>query len=150
MKKRKKYKTNTGFKMAHLGLVLLMVTAFMTAMKPAPKIENIIIGSWKYEYHGKDSITLTKVKHLKNNTPGIIFKSDGTLIKRQNIGWCGTPPITYGNFSGEWTKTSDVTLVISHTYWDGTIHKNWMLKNASDKRLLFAESDVKFDKKIRQ
>ena len=43
---------------------------------------------------------------------GFIIGEDGSFTERKNTGWCGTPPITYGNFEGSWTAVSDSLLDI--------------------------------------
>jgi hypothetical protein len=49
---------------------------------------------------------------FKDDLPGYKFKDDGTLIARRNPSFCGTPPITYTNTEGEWSKTTNDTIAI--------------------------------------
>ena len=72
---------------------------------------------------------------LKINSPGIEFRKNGTLIKRQNAGWCGTPPITYSNQEGSWKILSDTSIQISYDYWRGQVEENLWIQ-ASEEGIL--------------
>ena len=53
-----------------------------------------------------------------NNLPGIVFHEDGSLTKRQNSGWCGTPPINYSEFKGNWKYNSATNLFeLTYNHW---------------------------------
>lgn len=68
--------------------------------------------------------------------PGIEFKEDGTLLKRQNIGWCSTPPITYDNYDGIWKISKDSILTINYKYWGGELQESWKVKKIDEEMLL--------------
>lgn len=84
-------------------------------------------GSWIFLSSDSqdDVFLLSRIDSLKNDRGGIRFAADGTLIKRQNAGWCGTPPISYANFDGKWKPLSDSSLALSYSYWGGTIQEEW-------------------------
>ena len=46
------------------------------------------------------------------------------MIERKNIGWCGTPPITYGNYDGNWQEQESI-LNINTSYWGGSASYQW-------------------------
>ena len=50
---------------------------------------------------------------------GFIIYEDGRFVERKNAGWCGTPPISYADFEGNWTKQSDSVLRINVDFWGG-------------------------------
>ena len=50
------------------------------------------------------------------------FIDDGTVIERQNAGFCGTPPITYTDNTGTWTIINDNLIRIKVPYWGGTLN----------------------------
>jgi hypothetical protein len=66
---------------------------------------------------------------LPDNSEGIKFLKDGTLIERKNAGWCGTPPITYDNYSGEWKIQNNDEIKIDVAYWGGMENKIWKIIN---------------------
>lgn len=53
----------------------------------------LLAGVWVPAGSGK----LVWSETIPQNDRCYVFNEDGTLIVRQNVGWCGTPPITYGN-----------------------------------------------------
>lgn len=141
MKNKRAPRKTVSFKMVHMAIILLIVTAFVTmAMKPAPSVEENIVGSWTFDFSkGGGTIQLKKVNKLKRDASGITFKADGTLIKRQNEGWCGTPPISYKNFPGTWKKTAENTLVLKYRYWGGKINSTWKITEVSENTITYNE-----------
>lgn len=73
-----------------------------------------------------DSIVVYEKATELTEGPGINFLTNGSLIMRMNAAWCGTPPITYTNYSGTYTM-SDSILSISAGYWGGQSYHTWRL-----------------------
>ncbi|MFK7774627.1 MAG: hypothetical protein AB8F94_20980 [Saprospiraceae bacterium] len=92
-----------------------------------------LFGTWVYSNYDNKSIQFKKERSFDDKKPGIKFMKNGTLVKRQNSGWCGTPPISYKNFEGTWKTTSDSTLNIRYKYWGGTIEEDWLIIDLSNK-----------------
>jgi len=85
-----------------------------------------IIGSWIFiEDVANDTFfSIKKVKKLESDKPGIQFRKNGKLIKRQNSGWCGTPPIAYANYDGTWELRNKI-LTLKYSYFNGSIEEEW-------------------------
>ncbi|CAF4035510.1 unnamed protein product, partial [Rotaria sp. Silwood1] len=79
-----------------------------------------IVGIWVLSNDGN----YTRFTQFLSNKPGYEFKSNGQLVRYGNVGWCGTPPITYGNFDGQWNFINDTTLTIRSRYWGGYYTEN--------------------------
>jgi hypothetical protein len=115
--------------------IVFLISAF-TSDQPPVKIDDELLGPWVYS-GSKDELSLFKKKNkLEKNKSGIEFKADGKFVQRQNVSWCGTPPITYGNFDGTWEKNSDSTVLITYQYHNEirreelqvfSLHKNRMI-----------------------
>jgi hypothetical protein len=71
---------------------------------------------WKYE----------RANSLKDNDYGFAFKSGQLFVERKNAGWCGTPPISYTDFDGTWTK-NDSVINITVGYWGGLADYQWKI-----------------------
>ena len=87
-----------------------------------PKLStDSFIGSWvESGYEDNYNIAvMTKADSLASDKYGFTFLANGEFIERKNSGWCGTPPISYGNFKGNWIKTSDSTIYIKVAFWGG-------------------------------
>jgi hypothetical protein len=87
-----------------------------------PKLStDSFIGTW-VESGNEDNyniMVMTKADSLASDKYGFTFLANGEFIERKNSGWCGTPPISYGNFKGNWIKTSDSTIDIKVAFWGG-------------------------------
>lgn len=94
-----------------------------------------LMGSWTQRSVDNSVITYQKVNTLPGNDYGISFRSDHSFIERKNAGWCGTPPITYGDFSGSWTLR-DSTINIRVAYWGGEAEYQWKLISLSADQLI--------------
>ncbi|MDI6765425.1 MAG: hypothetical protein QME52_01130 [Bacteroidota bacterium] len=105
-----------------IGLLLLLPILYLTSCKEKatePKSSYDIYGSWVFKGH-HDSITvMQKTSGLDSNNYGFIIYPDGNFLERKNAGWCGTPPISYANYSGHWKSKETNTLKIDVGYWGG-------------------------------
>jgi hypothetical protein len=81
--------------------------------------DNLLIGVWNYSgFQDNTNVFLRKTEFIDNHC--YRFNSDGTLTERKNSGWCGTPPISYSDYSGTWTIINDTLIQINVGYWGGT------------------------------
>lgn len=91
-----------------------------------PNIEKQIIGVWIQVGYQNETYTYKRAEKFEKDAPGIEFRENGKLIKRQNVGWCGTPPISYGNDEGTWSGTGQNGLVsVNYHFWGGTVDATW-------------------------
>lgn len=82
--------------------------------------ENVgIVGTWVQNGYQGDTTLMERAKELDNDKYGFTLEQDGTFVERKNSGWCGTPPISYANYSGTWEVVSDSLLSITVAYWGG-------------------------------
>ena len=81
--------------------------------------ENLLIGIWNYSDYQNNSSVFTRDDHFIDNHC-YKFNSDGTLTERKNSGFCGTPPVTYADYSGTWEIINDTLIQITVGYWGGT------------------------------
>jgi len=93
-----------------------------------------IIGTWSNVQWSESGISMEKVKKLEKNTYGYLFKSNGTMIARQNAGWCGTPPIVTADYEGTW-KVEDGKILVRMDYWGGISTQEWHIANRNNKQV---------------
>jgi hypothetical protein len=86
-----------------------------------------ITGAWGNTIYNDSLVTLSKLKALPDDDYGILFLQDGKLTENKNAGWCGTPPISYAEFSGLWDLSADSVLTVETSYWGGKIWMEWKL-----------------------
>jgi len=115
-------------------LSAVILFSIMTGCQEQNLDSNNIIGCWTNPAYADNSEGVTivfykKSKTLSDKSEGIKFFEGGTLIERKNIGWCGTPPIQYDNFSGKWywQDRKKTCIEIDVAYWGGMEHKVWKI-----------------------
>jgi hypothetical protein len=130
-------------KLLPIFIALIALTSFSSENKIT--FEKKIIGVWMDgDCELKDDATcLKKVKSFKEDNSGFQFKKGGKLVRRQNTGKCATPPISYGNYTGTWKKTSSMTLTIKYKYFAGTIEEDWKIVEITDKKIIFKVIDTR-------
>jgi hypothetical protein len=101
-------------------LIILFVLLFTSCKKDETNFDsnNPLLGIWNVsEYVGNATVYNRSTAFI--NEYGYEFKSGGTLIERQNAGWCGTPPITYADYAGTWSVINDTLIQVEVAYWGG-------------------------------
>ncbi len=78
-----------------------------------------IVGTWIEQGYQGDTSLLERAGKLDEVKYGFTLNEDGTFIERKNSGWCGTPPIAYADYGGNWEAVSDSLLNITVGYWGG-------------------------------
>ncbi len=100
---------------------LLIFTSFLPSCeKDNIEIDpgNLLIGVWINDGYS-DDLTIYKRSDEFTDNYCYQFNSDGTLTERQNVGWCGTPPITYADYEGTWEIMNDTLINITVGSWNG-------------------------------
>ena len=85
-----------------------------------------LIGSWFNPQYNDSIVTFKRSEGLEDNEYSFSFHEDNTFIEHKNTGWCGTPPISYADFDGIWTK-NDSIIEITVEYWGGTSDFKWRI-----------------------
>ena len=83
-----------------------------------------LIGSWFNPQYNDSIVTYERSEGLAENDYSFSINEDKTFIERKNSGWCGTPPISYADFDGIWSK-NDSIIEITVDYWGGTAEYTW-------------------------
>ena len=106
-----------------------------------------LMAVWVFSDYEDEIIKYVKSESFKKDESGIEFKKNGKLTKRQNVGSCGTPPITYGNYKGSWKYTSDSTLTIKYNYWGGKSEQDWEIIELNSNSLKIRRGGYRTDEK---
>ena len=107
--------------------IILVVLLFVSCDEYNYEGPQDFVGSWSDPVYsdntkGKTIISYKRTKSLSKDSYGIEFLKDGSLVERKNAGWCGTPPVVYNNFSGDW-HIQDDNIIINVAYWGGMEHR---------------------------
>lgn len=131
------------FSYVFILLVLPLTSAFDT---PENKEFVTIFQKWVFVDTNEEGTLYESDTQWDEHKSGMEFRKDGTMVVRQNAGWCGTPPISFGNFSGTWTAISKTELALEYEYWGGTMKSTMNIVKLNKKELLVK---IKVDEVIR-
>lgn len=112
------------------NLLLLLTLAFALCschsenIQPAEKggilnEEDPLQGYWIAGDYLEETTIYNRAGKFDPDKGGFAFFENGKLIERSNSGWCGTPPISYAEYEGNWTVNEENLLVLNSTYWGG-------------------------------
>ncbi|MFZ4546784.1 MAG: hypothetical protein ACOYN4_05090 [Bacteroidales bacterium] len=91
---------------------------------PIHQVNTGLTGIWVDPQYTDTLVAFARASSLAQNEYAMCFNADNTCIERKNNGWCGTPPITTADYSGNWTG-NDSIVHISVGYWGGTVEYIW-------------------------
>jgi len=118
-------------------LLVLLILPVTSAFNSAEDKElGALFQKWVFVDSSDEGILYESHSRLKEDKSGMEFMKDGTMVVRQNDGGCGTPPISYGNFSGTWTAISKTEVALEYEYWGGTIKSTMTIVKLNKKELL--------------
>ena len=91
-----------------------------------------LIGSWINPISSDAELKFTRASALKKNAYGITFLQKSACVERSS-GWCGTPPITYFDYEGTWSRKGNI---ITITIDNGMEAIQWEIKTLNDDYLI--------------
>jgi hypothetical protein len=118
----------------------------LTSCTDNPVNKNIsdnLEGTWVYRSYENDVYTMEKSFQLEKDNSGIVILGNRKLIERKNVGFCGTPPVVYDNYEGNWESISDKVLRINVEYWGGTENYTMEIVSVTNSILKFKKVMIK-------
>ena len=117
--------------------LILAISIFSSISCSKNIMNDKLVGTWVYSNYENETFEYIKASKFIEDLQGIKFKKNGEIIKHQNAGWCGTPPIYYENSSGSWEMISNNNIYITYDYWGGTGNENWKIISLTDQKIEF-------------
>ncbi|MAL58602.1 MAG: hypothetical protein CMC14_00990 [Flavobacteriaceae bacterium] len=99
--------------------ILILSIIFTSFQITESKVSDFLFQKWIYEDYQNGNLIYESKRNFKKDKPGIEFKENGAITRKQNSGWCGTPPIVYETVYGTWKNVSDSLLEIEYKDWSG-------------------------------
>lgn len=96
--------------------------------------QNLILGYWTNSITDDGNTFIFQRTSEFKNDYGLYFGENFNYIERNNVGGCGTPPITYGDFKGDFDLL-DSNIIINVDFWGGEAKINWKLISVNDSLL---------------
>ena len=98
--------------------------------------ENLpFVGIWINPVYTDSTRTFTRSGGLIENEYGLSLFKDHSVLERKNSGWCGTPPISYADFEGNWLFEHD-TLRLNVDFWGGTSELTWIIRSVNENKMV--------------
>ncbi len=85
-----------------------------------------LIGVWSNPEYNDSIRRFTRLEQLVPDAYAVVFLENGQLIERKNGGWCGTPPVVYEDFKGQWRQRGKL-IDLEVPYWGGVLKETWEL-----------------------
>jgi len=103
--------------------VIFFILFFNACEKSILEVESQpLYGIW-VEQEWDDGVRVyRKELELDEDKHGFIFYECGEFLENGNSGGCGTPPISYTNYTGKWQYLSPDSIRIDVGFWAGTTH----------------------------
>jgi hypothetical protein len=126
-------------------LLTLQVILILISCSDNPVNDSIpgnLEGTWVYRSYQEDVYTMEKSFNLENDNSGLVILGNGSFVERKNIGFCGTPPVVYDNYQGNWKSLSDTKLKVTVGYWGGTENFTMDIISVTNSVLKFRKSMI--------
>jgi hypothetical protein len=97
---------------------------------------NLLIGVWVEPIYENNIVTFKRANELLDDAYGIAFQINSVFIERHS-GWCGTPPLVFGNYEGVWVQDEDmIEITIQDLFSADLITKSWRVIKLDTKNLI--------------
>ncbi|SEL99495.1 hypothetical protein SAMN04487910_3844 [Aquimarina amphilecti] len=116
--------------------ILFLFFVFTSFQITEPKTPDFLYQKWIYNYYQNGNLIYKSKRKFKKDKSGIEFKENGTIIRKQNSGWCGTPPINFEIVSGTWKNVSDSLIKIEYKDWSGIRNDTLQIIELSKSKLI--------------
>ena len=131
MKNYKKY-------LLYLPIILILVSCTDNPVNET--IPANLEGTWVYRSYENDVYTMEKSFQLENDNSGLVILDNGAFVERKIVGWCGTPPVVYDNYQGNWESLSNKELKVTVGYWGGTENYTMEIVSVTNSLLKFKKA----------
>jgi hypothetical protein len=95
---------------------------------------DLLIGNWINPVTNDTIYTFERSLKLQEDAYGLTFDASGKFTERTISGWCATPPVSYIDNEGEWSR-NDSIISVSTIYWGGLVDYKWKVISV-DKSIL--------------
>ncbi|VBB48619.1 conserved hypothetical protein [uncultured Paludibacter sp.] len=125
-----------------IPFILLVFTAIISCGNQ-DEVNLSVVSVWVNPQYNDSIITFKRSTQLPEKDYGIDIKTNGVLKERKIIGWCGTPPVAYGDYDGTWIM-EDSVLYIKAFFWGGEETKEWKIISINEKTLKVKQLKVEY------
>lgn len=96
---------------------------------------DMLIGYWINPAYSDSGTTFERANKFKNDAYGVAFLTENISLERSS-GWCGTPPLIFADFQGEWQKKDSMVTITIDNGMAGVMDNHWKIKTLDEKHLV--------------
>ncbi len=100
--------------------------------EPEINTNNLLLGNWSDAVYDGETTSFKRVATIGNESYGVTFRPEGLFIERSS-GWCGTPPLVFSNFEGNF-KNDNSIIEITTDFFPGNY--NWRIVELTAQNLV--------------
>ena len=118
-------------------IVLMTIISFSSCKKDSytPGFKDKLTGHYINPQYSDQEILFEKSSKLEEKVYGISLLDNQQCIERRNIGFCGTPPVVFDDYHGQW-NLADSILSFQIESLEGIQNFQWKILLLDDKQLL--------------
>lgn len=94
-----------------------------------------LLGTWINPVYVETTTTFDRARELKEDGYGVSFLSNQKFIERHS-GWCGTPPLSFSNFEGNWEQSNSIVEITLDNGIIGMNSFSWKIISVNDTTLI--------------
>ena len=118
-----------------LPLAAMLLFSCETETPEIPDENTPFLGTWINPVYTDSTRTYSRAEGLMDNEYGLSILENHSVLERKNSGWCGTPPISYADFQGNWLFEDD-TLRLNVDFWGGTSELTWIIRSVDENEMV--------------
>lgn len=103
-----------------LLFIIFCLTVFSCKKSSVSLNQDYLFGTWVEVGWDENIQKLQKKPELDDASYGFIIYANGKFVEHANAGFCGTPPIVYARYEGNWSWCSDDSIQVDVDFWGGT------------------------------
>ena len=131
-----------------LPLALIVLAALLISgckkSDTQPDYQNeSLVEVWINPQYNDSIIEFDRAAFLPVNNYGLSLKADNSVVERKNKTWCGTPPVAYGDFAGNWSEQDDI-VDMEVDFWGGRTHFRWQVLSIDNNQLRIKQLLLEF------
>lgn len=104
--------------------------------------DNLLLGSWVKPVYNEDTTSFTRSNTLPKESYGIAFKKNEVFIEHSS-GFCGTPPLVFSDYEGNFTKEETLIKLDNYLYQNNF---QWRIVSLTETELIvkreFSEQEI--------
>jgi len=121
-----------------IKILILILFPFLLLVSCNNDIEinesDLLIGNWINPVVNDTIYIFERSLKLQEDAYGLTFDVSCKFTERTISGWCATPPVSYTDNEGEWSR-NDSIISVSTIYWGGLVDYKWKVISV-DKSIL--------------